>query len=50
MSLEDKMRELLVKNEKERKKEKKKRKIIDQMIGQKLSEIFALCRSVSWQS
>ena len=45
------MRELLVKNEKERKKEgKKKRKIIDQMIGQKLSEIFALCRSVSWQS
>ena len=51
VSLGDKMRELLVKNRKERKKRgKEKRKIIDHMIGQKRREVFALCCSVSWRS
>ena len=52
VSLEDKMRKLLVKNWKRKKKgeEKKRGKIINHTIGQKRRKMFALCRSFSWRS
>ena len=50
--LEEKMRELLDKKREKTKKKrgKEKRKVTDHMIGQKMREICALCRSVSWRS
>ena len=54
VSLEEEMRELLLKKWKRKKKEKERRKekkkIVDHMFGQRRREIFALCCSVSWRS